>query len=552
MKKLYFKILASLTLLSLVVACDGTQSNSSSSSSSSSTSSSAAPVINKTNDDFSKAKTTYERDGQTYNLNMNTIYSNSGSPHLDPLEEQHVLVVPFGFTDKEDVQTKENINRIEKTFFGNQEEIDEVGGWISVADYYNRSSFGKSVFKGDILPTWCVYDGTSDEFHTAAGGNLGLYAADYARGWYDKEYRKENHGSLGTDAKPLTYYDQNNDGFIDLIWLVYSRPYGTSESGWWAYVTYNTTNQPNVTIPSVKTLGWASINFMNDGYNGYDAHTFVHETGHTYGLDDYYDYSNSWSPMGGIDMMDHNLGDHSAFSKFTLGWLEPLVVNDSAMITLRPTTTTGDCFIIPSPNYNGTAFDEYMMVEFMAPVGLAEKDYKNGYKSTAGYSQAGIRISHVDARVVSSTSTNAENYLLDNPEDGIDFRVSNTKGGRGVEDVNYFITDKAPGNPYALTMMFESDVDPVNNITTSKGNDASNSSLFGRLSQFTLEGDSRWASVYMPSRSNLWNKAKKMTGGTLTNQKYTIDETCTFDYTIEVTRIAKDNSSATVKVTKIR
>ena len=556
MKRLHFKLFACLSLLSLVVACDVVTSSSSSSSSTSTSSSvsvSTSSTTNiKTNEDFEHAKTTYVKDGKEYNLNMNTLYTNQNHPHLDPLEEQHVLVVPFGFTDYERVQTKENRDRIEKTFFGTQEEIDEVGGWVSVADYYNRSSFGKSTFKGKVVPNWCIYEGTSNDFLNANGS--GLTAARYVRSWYANEYAKEGHGSLGADAEPLTYFDQNGDGYLDLVWVVYSVPY-KSDTTWWAYVTYDQSPIPNKDFPTVNTLGWASINFMDDGYNGYDAHTFVHETGHTYGLDDYYDYSNSWAPMGGIDMMDHNLGDHSAFSKFCLGWLSPLVVDDTATITLRPTATTGDCFIIPSPNYNGTAFDEYMMVEFMAPVGLAEKDYKNGYKLTNGYSQSGIRISHVDARVVQSATLTAENYLTNNPEDGYDYRVCNTKGGRSGTDTNYYPVEengKISWNPYSLSMIFESNFDEKNNVTTSKGSTASNSSLFGRLAKFSLESNDRWAKVFMPSKSNLWNKSKTMTGGTLTNQKYTIDEKCTFDYRIDVTRIASDNSSATIKVTKIR
>ena len=62
----------------------------------------------------------------------------------------------------------------------------------------------------------------------------------------------------------------------------------------------------------------------------------------------------------------------------------------------------------------------------------------------------------------------------------------------------------------------------------------------------------------MPSRSNLWNKAKTMTGGTIPNkQKYTIDENCTFNYRIRVNKINVDknnpeNSTATITVEKIK
>ena len=111
-----------------------------------------------------------------------------------------------------------------------------------------------------------------------------------------------------------------------------------------------------------------------------------YETGHIYGLADYYDYNSSWAPLGGIDMMDHNVGDHSAFSKFSLGWTNPWVVDKPGQIVLRSFSTSGDCFIIPSGNYNGTAFDEYLMFELVSPNGASEKDYKKGEGySTPGY-----------------------------------------------------------------------------------------------------------------------------------------------------------------------
>lgn len=559
------KLLLGASLLLVITSCGGDPVSSSINSiptpgTTSQTTSTGSAIEYKTNEDFKLAKTTYvDENGETKNLYRQTLYDNQNSPHLDSLEEQRVLVVPFGFTDsdlQEKVQTQENIERIKTVFFGTREQVQEKGGWYSVQDFYNTSSFGKSKFEGDVVNNWCIYNGTSSQF-SSNSSTLGIDAGTYVRSWYLTEYAKADHGLLGAEAKPLSYYDQDSDGYIDLLWMVYSHPYSTDQSQtWWAYVTY-TNNGPseNLNAPNVMTLGWASINFMNDAFNGYDAHTFIHETGHTYGLDDYYDYNDSWSPMGAIDMMDNNIGDHCAFSKFSLGWLSPLVVDDSAIITLRPTTTTGDCFIIPSQDYNGTVFDEYMMVEFISPVGLAEVDYKQGYKYISGYSEPGIRISHIDARAVSALSNSAENYLTTNPEDGVDIRIANSKGGRsgGYEDANFFPVEKngkTEYNSYALTMMFESNPDVDSNITTSKGNSASKESLFGTFSSFSLEGeDNIWAKTYMPSRSNLWNKAKTMTGGTMMKQQYTINEDYTFDYKIEVLSVNKD--TAKVRVTKI-
>ena len=155
--------LFSLVLIGLVSGCGETVSSNTSTSSNpssvstSNTTTSSQGNYSKTNADFQKASTTYvDEKGVEQNLNMQTLFNNANNPHLDPIENQRVLVVPFGFQDenlKTNVQTQSNIERIRTTFFGTQEEIDAVGGWTSVSNYYSTSSFGKSEFKGDVVNT---------------------------------------------------------------------------------------------------------------------------------------------------------------------------------------------------------------------------------------------------------------------------------------------------------------------------------------------------------------------------------------------------------------
>lgn len=500
----------------------------------SSTSSNSQTTITKTNADFQKASTTYNGN----QLNVNTLYNNAEHPHINPHADQHVLVVPFGFTNYTSKQTKENRDNIETTFIGNQSDMDKNNGWISVADYYYRSSFGKSTFNATVLPEWVVYPGTDEDYFNAASGRgAGLYAAEWIRSWYLTEYAKDNHGSLGKDAEPLTYYDHDGDGYLDFVWIVYSRNQTKNDTSfWWAYVTYNDVPVPNKSAPTVNTLGWASLNFMQSNYGGFDAHTFVHETGHGYGLNDYYDYNKQWSPMGGIDMMDHNLGDHSAYSKFTLGWLSPLVVDDSAIITLKPTTTSGDCFIIPSPNYNGTAFDEYIMVELLTQEGLN--------KEIDELSSPGIRLTHCDGRVF---STNHDDYLL-NPQEGTSFRVGNTyKGRSGIKiDSDFFNNDDK--KYYSLISLIENNIKEKNCL-----NDYSfsltNNSLFKKGDYLDFTNLKGYQKDYFPSNSNLWNKAKTITGWKNNSiQNQTIDSKCSINYSIKIKDIYKIDNQYEAKI----
>ena len=539
------KVLFLISAMALTLtACVEKPKTSESSSASSQSQSSSEAWEGKTNDDFGKAAVSYFDNGVEKPLTRNTLYTNAGSPHLDGFHLDgpatvHAMVVPFGFTD-DDLQarqTSDNIERFKTAFFGTNEEIQAKGGLYSLAGFYQQSSYGQSNFEGQVLPTWVIYNGTTSQFASASGGNGGVYASNYARNWYVTEYAKENHGSLGADAHPLTWFDANNDGYIDLIWVVYSKNYKSS-TDWWAYVTY-TANPADRTNPNVKTLAWASMVFLDNGYSGYDTHTFIHETGHTYGLDDYYDYNDTWAPMGGVDYMDHNLGDHSMFSKFTLGWTSPWVVDDDALITLRPGTTTGDCFILPSPDYNGTAFDEYFMLELMAPVGLAEQDYKNGYSYTTGYSQPGIRITHVDNRAYAN---NRDNPVTDNWSTAKAIRIGNSYMGRtGVKTDGDYWTHGDDRTSYSQFSIMEANCNSEDNWTLSSNYNATNNSLFREKGFFNLKSQWGWANTFMPSKTNLWNKAKTTTGWTgKDTQLYEIDESCTFNYSIKVVSIAAD------------
>lgn len=489
----------------------------------------------KTNKDFSYARTTYLEDGVEYSLNMQTLYRNSGIPHLSSTSK-NILVVPLGFTDENlvNIQTQENITKLTKAF------NSDDSNFQSVKSYYQKSSYGKVNLNADIISNWLIYDGTSKEFQQQYKlETLGLGACEYIQKKYKEEFSKENHGLLGNNAKDLSYYDQDNDGFIDFIWIIYSQ---TSDqipsSDWWAYVSY-TQNKFKENETQIQTFGFASIDWLNHN-NGYDTHTYIHETGHAFGLVDYYDYNNHWSPLGKIDMMDSSIGDHNAFSKFTLGWLSPLVVDSTSEITLRSTSLFGDCFIIPSPNYNNTAFDEYIMVEFLTQEGLNEEINE--------LSSPGIRLTHCDGRVF---NTNHDEYLL-NPQEGTSFRVSNTYRGRsGIkEDSDYFSNEDK--KYYSLISLIENNIQEKNCLNNYSFS-LTNNSLFKKGDYIDFTNLKGYQKDYFPSNSNLWNKAKTITGwknNSMQNQE--IDEKCSINYSIEIKDIYKiDNQyEAKILVTK--
>ncbi len=547
----------------------GGDSDSKSSAPSSEKGSSSADANIITNEDLSKGVTEYkDAKGNTQKLTRSQLYANAGNPHVNSYpttgKKQKLLVAPIKFTkNAEDPNDTIDANdalleKIRITFTGTQEEIDKVGGTISVQSFYEQSSFGKGAFDVVMIPTWIDFGETAKEFEKSSGGSAGVSAAERVRTWYIAEYRKENHGALGEDAYSLDDLDSDDDGFIDLIWNVYAYPYTSGDTSfWWAYVTYTGNSAGSLTTPTVQTLAWASTNFLAEGSNGYESRTFIHETGHTLGMDDYYDYNKEWSPAGGIDYMDQNVGDHNSYSKFAYGWVNPWVLKEedleggkTAEITLRLATTTGDCLVLASPDYNNTAFDEYMMVELVGPYGLCKKDYT----TQSGFTQYGIRVWHIDARAISSKDYQYEEVFSTPDEVGqkaFGVRNDNSKFGRG-KDGDYWTTEKGAKRSYSQISIMEATWTDTN-AQTNTTYKASNSSLFRKNSTFNLKdsGGKDRATVYMPSQSALWNKAKKITNANKLKQEYTIDETMTCDYSFRVSSITEDAECGAVAKLKV-
>ncbi len=548
---------------------DSKSSATSSETSTSEKGSSSADANLITNEDLSKGVTEYkDAKGNTQKLTRSQLYANAGNPHVNSYpttgKKQKLLVAPIKFTkNAEDPNDTIDANdalleKIRITFTGTQEEIDKVGGTISVQSFYEQSSFGKGAFDVVMIPTWIDFGETAKEFEKSSGGSAGVSAAERVRTWYIAEYRKENHGALGEDAYSLDDLDSDDDGFIDLIWNVYAYPYTSGDTSfWWAYVTYTGNSAGSLTTPTVQTLAWASTNFLAEGSNGYESRTFIHETGHTLGMDDYYDYNKEWSPAGGIDYMDQNVGDHNSYSKFAYGWVNPWVLKEedleggkTAEITLRLATTTGDCLVLASPDYNNTAFDEYMMVELVGPYGLCKKDYT----TQSGFTQYGIRVWHIDARAISSKDYQYEEVFSTPDEVGqkaFGVRNDNSKFGRG-KDGDYWTTEKGAKRSYSQISIMEATWTDTN-AQTNTTYKASNSSLFRKNSTFNLKdsGGKDRATVYMPSQSALWNKAKKITNANKLKQEYTIDETMTCDYSFRVSSITEDAECGAVAKLKV-
>ena len=332
-----------------------------------------------------------------YSLGQRNLY---GLSYPKTLGVAKTLVVPVAIKGYESVANETTKNKIEKAFFGTSQET----GWESVQSYFYKSSFGQFEFTGTVTD-WFYSNKTPREI-------AALQNPDYEDGgtYY---LIKQIYNWLGNNGYSFKDYDLDKDGFIDSLWMIYGCPNGQNSvfipsDAFWAfsYVAYDYLDEADVDIPVPNVYAWASYDFMDEGKNAgieIDAHTYIHETGHVLGLDDYYDYDNLHNPLGCIDMQDYNIGDHNAYSKMALGWSRPFVVTGEATITIKPAETSGHCILLRNPNspYNGNAFSEYILMELITPSGLWEQDSTYSYPSFGhkSYTKSGVRIMHVDSRL---------------------------------------------------------------------------------------------------------------------------------------------------------
>ena len=424
--------------------------------------------------------------------------SNKNFP-LGSLREQKILVIPVAINGFQSVATEANREKIEKAFFGKASDTE----WQSVKSFYEKSSYGALKINGTVSKWYQSGLSPNDILNqrVKAGAD---HASSFdptwniledAIAWYKQEYNTN-----------LSDYDNDKDGFIDGVWLIYGCPDAKTDPSYsqkvfWAYnyKDYSQIEKASLLSPVSFSYCWASWDFMNTGYgsNKIDAHTYIHETGHLLGLDDYYvadrvTGEENYGPMGGLDMMDMNIIDHNAWSKFALGWTRPYVVSGSTTITLNPSATTGQAIILPtSKGWHDNAFDEYIMMEFYTPDALNYKDSAEGYSTyPKGFTESGVRIYHVDARmaVVKGSLGKAQysNDLTPSQRDYALIPQSNSSAYNKKNRDNYFVSGYLPENFLKYRLIQEMDAKLKRNFDTEKqviqgqtmGAFASNSSLF--------------------------------------------------------------------------
>ena len=383
----------------------------------------------------------------TYNDLSGTL---SNSENVCPsVGDVNLLVIPVHLPGST-FNTQEVKEDIEKTFFGKD---DEDNAYMSLTEYYYESSFGKLNFQGIVTDWFDVAQYTNikslDDITMGTNGTIISEILRAATDWAFENY--------DIDRKD---YDQNKDGSLDGIWLVYDHYNYFNQylvdpdcsdadlnEAFWNYTSWDWYGEaPNLDNPTTSGFSWASFDQMYSGYTDYDendipdfsdlssipldSHTFIHETGHLLGLDDLYT-SDGRRPTGSSTMMDQNIGDLDPYSKLVLGWVTPYVVYGSSEILLTHNMYDDHSVIVIPSNYDEISatiekltdeekenftyefnpFSEYLIIDLYSPLDL---NYKDTYGVDGSYlygreacvADTGVRIYHCDSRIFKCTVIN--------------------------------------------------------------------------------------------------------------------------------------------------
>ena len=412
--------------------------------------------------------------------------------------EPKLLIIPVWFTDSSTyITNKESVRSdIEAAYLGTTEQT----GWHSVKSFYEAESQGALTLTGTVSGWYECGKSSSDlkaEATETSDPTSDMVSA--ATNWYFT-----NNPSVNK-----TDFDSDHDGFLDGVMLIYGAPdcgsLGEEQNNLWAYCYWLQPDieEPDSANPQPNTYFWASYDFMYDsaraqertGKSNYgggdcshctlDAHTYIHEMGHVFGLDDYYDYGeNRYSIAGGFSMQDCNVGGHDPFSVMSYGWANPYIPTESCVIEIGAFQKTHDVVLL-TPKWNSTnsPFDEYFLLELFTPTGLNAFDCENPW--TTGYPQGpnavGIRLWHVDARLVYYTSESDDGSLNQLTSD-----VHDSKSVYGVETA---FTNSVGDEDYSglndsynlLQLVRNSKTAPLHSES-----DLSASDLFGNGSSFNM------------------------------------------------------------------
>ncbi|MFO8057972.1 MAG: M6 family metalloprotease domain-containing protein [bacterium] len=259
-------------------------------------------------------------------------------------------------------------------FFGRED--DDV---LSVAEYYDHVSYGALHLEGTVT-NWIEL--SRDMKYYAAnrqGGRTRLFPRNL--GGFVKEAVRKAY----TSGAPIDNFDNQGDGHVDGLVVLYAGPLKTGEDArkrLWPRLDYVSVygSEPVPMGSAVVDRFIVVPEYFKDPAE-HVTWVYAHEVGHLFGLYDLYDKDKSSYGIGCTGLMGMPLPfaeswpimGLTAFSKTLLGWTKPVTVTGNMSATLEPLDKSPKILKIPTEEKG-----EHFLLSYREPAGMDRHLYGNG------------------------------------------------------------------------------------------------------------------------------------------------------------------------------
>ena len=220
----------------------------------------------------------------------------------------------------------------------------------SARQYFEDASFGQYNLQLDVVGPVTV------------SRNMAYYGGNNAYGG-DKypEVMIKEACELVDDSIDYSLYDNNNDGFVDFVYVIYAG-YGEADDGgdntvwphaWYLYTAAGRRCQLDGKIIDLYACG-NEMDYYTKHHTGIG--TFCHEFSHVLGLPDLYDteQTHGQKTIGMWSILDYgpysNEGNtppmYSAYERFFMGWLTPRLITEPENVVLEELNSKQEALLI--------------------------------------------------------------------------------------------------------------------------------------------------------------------------------------------------------------
>lgn len=234
----------------------------------------------------------------------------------------------------------------------NENGFNDYGGTGCAAEYFRTSSMNQ------FLPEFDVFGPIT------LSQNMSYYGGN---DWSGNDKNPEQMAIEACQQLDATVdfseYDRDNDGYIDNVFVFYAgrgEASGGSSSTVWPH-SWNVSSATSTPyyFDGVRLDRYACSNEW-EGSRPDGVGTFIHEFSHVMGLPDLYatSYTSAFTP-GAWSVLDYgpynNEGRtpplYSIYERYSLGWINPTVIDGPRNVTLKEISTNNGC-IIKTENEN--------------------------------------------------------------------------------------------------------------------------------------------------------------------------------------------------------